>query len=272
MAEFFIPLDTLSSSYSVERDLLYSKVQEIKKYLICQWNIWNRAWGSVNICHFKTFLKKNKSTIIFKDGKQLNFKKKKIVSIWQEFGFILLLLTSVYSSPPSRPPYALATAFDHLQTGAIAYTLRKLDLRQGGAGISLPYFPGRKRRGRWKNLSQNVRNWTLLGDLVTESGRWNEGFKRPKPNLFVGTRTQVRKDGLFSDLISLTGETLSSCTRISQHPWVRNGWSEEVMGSGMYGGGRWWGVHMKQPSQRAREKLETRGLGPYLVWDPVSAE
>lgn len=169
MAEFFIPLDTLSSSYSVERDLLYSKVQEIKKYLICQWNIWNRAWGSVNICHFKTFLKKNKSTIIFKDGKQLNFKKKKIVSIWQEFGFILLLLTSVYSSPPSRPPYALATAFDHLQTGAIAYTLRKLDLRRGGAGISLAYFPGRKRTGRWKNLS----HWECQGlDLTWGPGDW----------------------------------------------------------------------------------------------------
>ena len=40
--------------------------------------------------------KKNKSTIIFKDGKQLNFKKKK-VSIWQEFQFILFLDGSVFS-------------------------------------------------------------------------------------------------------------------------------------------------------------------------------
>lgn len=74
--QFFIVSDILSSSHAVGSVLLYSEDKEMKDYLICQWNTWNGAWGSVNICHFKTFLKKINQQLYLKMGNSLTLRKK----------------------------------------------------------------------------------------------------------------------------------------------------------------------------------------------------
>lgn len=73
-------------------------------------------------------------------GNSLTLRKKKTISIWQEFGFILLLLTYVHSSPPSRPPYRPRPSIQSF-TNCGAYCLHHkevgIEMRRGWSKLSL---------------------------------------------------------------------------------------------------------------------------------------